>query len=179
MEHRPPLGQAMTRTTLVSGLFVMVSLVGASLAFAQDPTTKHAGAAARLKGQWSISMVVDTNPSRCSPRAATGAHTRATIVISDSLVSRHREGGSQLLGRTDLTWDWLARKPWRQEREVLITWSSDTIGFEIDYNGTHDGGMYGVGTWEGDSVTGWWEQAGYCPTPSGPFVLRRVQGDDP
>lgn len=136
-------------------------------------TSLHAN---RLKGEWTFDVRVAAKRDACSPDRLEGANTRTTVTIFDSVGADDFSGRRSLKGSTPLSWGWLGRGPMsdRQGR-FRIRWADDsTVSFSIDYFMTHNGGMYGWGRWFGDSIVGNWEQAGYCPTPSGVFVLRRA-----
>jgi hypothetical protein len=132
--------------------------------------------AARLRGEWTLSLRVVARASACSPSRLEGVSTQASVTISDSVTSHDDFWGRKgLRGSTSLSWDWLGRAPFsRRGRFHIVSVNDSTIHFTIDYFVTHDGGMYGRGRWVSDSIVGEWEQAGYCPTPSGTFVLRRT-----
>ena len=131
--------------------------------------------ATRLIGEWTFELRVAARSRTCSPPRLEGARTQASVTIFDSVGSGDFSGRRGLKGSTALSWDWLGRGPFAPRGRFYIRWDNDsTVSFTIDYFMTHSGGMYGWGRWFGDSIVGTWEQAGYCPTPSGPFVLRRV-----
>jgi hypothetical protein len=146
------------------------------------PLAAQAGSAAdtslhatRLTGEWTFELRVATRPQACSPPRLEGASTQTTVTISDSIGPDDFWGRRGLRGSTTLRWDWLGRAPSPRRGRFHVTWTDDsTVSFTIDYAMTHNGGMYGWGHWFGDSIIGTWEQAGYCPTPSGPFTLRRA-----
>jgi len=129
----------------------------------------------RLTGEWTLELRVKSLPRQhCSPSELEGAGTTAAVTIHDWAKQSGPWGHPKQVGATTLEWKWLKRGPAFGRGEVLISWPDDsTVSFSVDHWGTHDGGMYGHGEWFGDSVVGEWEQAGHCPTPSGPFVLRR------
>ena len=161
-------------------LFGFLSSVCASLGAQGDSVADSSLHAARLRGEWTFALRVAAGPQTCSPPRLEGASAQTTVTISDS-IGRDGFGGRRgLKGSSKLRWDWLGRAPFPNEGRFHITWLNDsTVSFTIDYFMTHNGGMYGSGRWYGDSIVGTWEQAGYCPTPSGPFALRRAgRGQD-
>jgi hypothetical protein len=130
----------------------------------------------RMTGAWTLELRVKTLPQHCSPTELDGAGTNATVTIGDSAKLKGPWAYPEQVGFTALRWNWLKRSPAFGRGEVLISWPDDsTLSFSVDHWGTHDGGVYGQGQWFGDSVVGEWEQAGYCPTPSGSFILRRTR----
>jgi hypothetical protein len=163
-------------------ILTFLSILGYPLVARGQSASDSALHAARLTGEWTFELRVAARPQACSPAALEGASTQTTVIISDS--SGSFWGLSGLAGSTRLTWDWLGRAPSNREGRFNIAqprpraiptpgWTNDSVVFTIDYVWTHDGGMYGRGRLQGDSIVGTWEQAGYCPTPSGTFVLRR------
>ena len=151
-------------------LFTVVQSAAAQKVATADTAVR----ASRLKGEWTFELRVAARPQACSPVPLEGAQTQTTVTISDSASTHDFWGRRGLDGSTALAWDWLGRDPHSRQGRFHITWINDsTVSFTIDYHMTHDGGMYAWGHWFGDSIVGTWEQAGYCPTPSGTFLLRR------
>jgi len=128
----------------------------------------------RLDGKWTLELRVHRRQGTCSPPSLEGATAAAVAAISDSARLAGPWAFPEQLGVTTLGWTWLARGPTFRRGELLIRWQGDSsVHFEFDHSRTHDGGLYADGRWFGDSIVGEWEQAGYCPTPSGLFALRR------